>query len=70
MGWYIMKYYFLTTGDEYGAEIPTNITDKYNSVFEEYTNIDEDDYFYIGIFEINTQTLEITELISKGYMNY
>jgi hypothetical protein len=65
-----MKYYFLTTGDEQGAEIPTDMTENYSSIFEEYTNTDEDDYFYIGIYEINTQTLKIKELISKGYMNY
>ena len=65
-----MKYYFLTTGDEYGADIPTEMSESYDDVLNEYNNIDDDDYFYIGIFEFNTSTLKINQLISKGYMKY
>ena len=65
-----MKYYFLTTGEEQGAELPTEMTEKYGDVIKEYNNIDEDDYFYIGIYEFDTSTLKVNELLRKGYINY
>jgi len=60
-----MKYYFLTTGNEYGAGLPTAMVEDYNIVLNEFNNMDEDDYFYIGIYCFDTTTLNIEELINK-----
>lgn len=65
-----MKYYFLTTGTEQGADLPTEMFEDLNVLELEYNNEDADDWFYIGIYQFDTSTLEITELKSKGYKDY
>ena len=65
-----MKYYFLTTGSEQGTELPTKMITDYEEIRIEYKKYDDDDYFYIGIYEFDTETLEVNELQSKGYMTY
>lgn len=65
-----MKYYFLTYGSEQGAEIPTEIEPDYNKVKVEFDLINDDDYFYYGLYEIDTDKLEINELERGGYINY
>ena len=65
-----MKYYFLTTGEEFGADIPTEMTKDLDSLEKEYDDMNNDDYFYIGIFNFDTETLKISEMKSKGYQIY
>ena len=62
-----MKYYFLSEGNEYGIDIPSIINPNLQEVEEMYDKEDEDDHFILVIFEIDTETLKIKELKSKGY---